>query len=543
MTEFDLGTNYASATKDFRPDGGTVQKVRDIVRTAACNDCHADVAFHGGSRRGVEFCITCHTKQTTDPDSGNTVDFPVMIHKIHMGEQLHNGYKIYGYQDALSDWSDVALPSQPSRCEVCHDPKSGAAQANNYLTKPSRVACGACHDNVNFATGENHANLPQVSDNLCSTCHIPQGDYPYDVSIKGAHVSSHASNTPGLIPDENDWVPGMVFDQLAVANGTAGNTPTITFTLKDKSGNPIALSSLKASPNRLAAVMAGPTDEYGYTNFGSDVTTKGYVSEDVVAGGSCDSAGNCTFTFKHAVPSNAKGTFTIGLEGRRGLVINPGTTAQISTEYGAHNKLINFSVDGSAVVARRQVVDLAKCNGCHTYLSLHGTNRDTIEQCVLCHNKAESDAARRSSASDPAEKAKPPQAIDFAYMIHRIHTGEDLTAQGAGYTVIGFGGSVNDFTGVKYPVFTPSGSTGNTALCSMCHVNGSEQNLPEGHPDMINAQSPWNPTPATSAACTGCHAAKPVLSHAYANTTQLGESCSTCHGAGSEFNVSKVHAQ
>src|ERR1035441_3876490 len=50
-----------------------------------------------------------------------------------------------------------------------------------------------------------------------------------------------------------------------------------------------------------------------------------------------------------------------------------------------------FSVDGSPVQPRRQVVDIAKCNGCHTSLSLHGENQNQIEMCVLCHNASEND--------------------------------------------------------------------------------------------------------------------------------------------------------
>jgi predicted CxxxxCH...CXXCH cytochrome family protein len=78
----------------------------------------------------------------------------------------------------------------------------------------------------------------------------------------------------------------------------------------------------------------------------------------------------------------------------------------------------------------------------------------------------------------------------------------------------------------------------------MCHVNGSEQNLPIGKNAMKNPQlAEWNPTPITTSACTGCHATTPVLSHAYANTTQFGESCSACHGANADFSVAKVHAE
>ena len=33
--------------------------------------------------------------------------------------------------------------------------------------------------------------------------------------------------------------------------------------------------------------MAGPTTDYGYTSFGSDVTTPGYVTESVASTASC----------------------------------------------------------------------------------------------------------------------------------------------------------------------------------------------------------------------------------------------------------------
>jgi OmcA/MtrC family decaheme c-type cytochrome len=200
-------------------------------------------------------------------------------------------------------------------------------------------------------------------------------------------------------------------------------------------------------------------------------------------------------------------------------------------------------VDGSAVAPRRQVVDINKCNGCHEFLSLHGENRNQIEQCVLCHNPSETDKARRGSAQNPADKEQPPQAINFAYMIHRIHTGENLAEQGAGYTVVGFGGSHNDFSEVRYPAFSTSGSPGDTRNCEMCHVNGSEQNLPTGKNAMTHPQGPWSPMGAVAAACTGCHASMPAASHALANTTTLGESCAACHDANADFNVTRVHAQ
>ena len=100
-------------------------------------------------------------------------------------------------------------------------------------------------------------------------------------------------------------------------------------------------------------------------------------------------------------------------------------------------------------------MDIDKCNGCHSNLSLHGENRNQIEQCVLCHNPSENDGVRRVVATNPADKAQPNQSVNFALMIHKIHTGEGLTEAGQSYTIVGFGGSHNDFTEVRYPAMTP----------------------------------------------------------------------------------------
>jgi OmcA/MtrC family decaheme c-type cytochrome len=544
LTDFGYKTYYASATLDFVPAGGTPASIHEIVVTAACNSCHYKLSYHGGQNIGTDLCVLCHTKVTSDPTSGNSLFFPTMVHKIHMGENLPSvksggSYKLYGYMAAVSDFSTVAFPSDTGRCETCHDPKYGAKQATFNLTQPGMASCGACHDDVNFSTGANHKGIIQADDSKCATCHIVEGDLPFDASIKGAHI-----NPAALIADELYWVPGMIFGNLQVQNGTAGKAPTITFTLKDKAGNAIALSELAKSPGRLAAVLAGPTSDYGYTSFGSDQTTGGYITETVTSGGSCDGSGNCTYTFKHAIPANATGTYSIGLEGRRALVILPGTVTQQSTQYGAHNLVANFSVDGSPVVARRQVVSLDKCNSCHTDLSLHGANRDRIEQCVMCHNPSETDAIVRPVAQDPIDKATPAQSVDFGYMIHHIHGGAAVKEfTGASYIIVGFGGSHNDFSDVRYPVMDSTGNTENLAYCEMCHVNNSEQNLPVGLNAVVMPQSNINPMPRTTADCTACHATTTALSHAVANTSALGESCRVCHGPSADFAVSKVHAQ
>src|SRR5262249_22119186 len=153
--------------------------------------------------------------------------------------------------------------------------------------------------------------------------------------------------------------------------------------MKDKKGNGLSFATV----SRVALVLAGSTDDYGYISFGSDVNTNGYVSEaPTAANTACSNDGTCTYTFTHAIPADARGTYSIGIESRTTGVLNAGTLKETTVQYGADNKVFNFSVDGSKVTARRTVVALKNCNNCHARLSLHGENRNAIEQCVLCHN-------------------------------------------------------------------------------------------------------------------------------------------------------------
>ena len=533
LTLYGLDTSYASTTFNFVPNGSAVQITRDVVKTASCNNCHDELSFHGGSRRGVEMCVLCHNPQSSDPDTGNTIDFKVMVHKIHMGSSLPSviagtPYQIIGFNQSVSDWSAVVYPADVRRCGTCHSQNVKAAQGTAHLTNPSRAACGSCHDDVNFATGVNHAGGPQFTDNECATCHIPKGEIEFDASIEGAHV----------IPTESTLLSGLSVAIAKIQNGTAGSAPVVSFTIQDSSGNAVPVSALGS----LSFTMAGPTTDYGRTNFGSDVTTPGYVTESATAGTSCGGDGSCLYTFKHAVPSTAIGTFSIGVEARRTQVVLPGTTKEQSVTYGAKNQVVSFAVDGSAIEPRRQVVATASCNQCHAALSLHGGLRNQTEYCVMCHNPANSDVARRPTAVVAADRALPSQGINFNLLVHRIHTGANLPADRP-FVVVGFGGSHNDFSDVHFPAMSPTGTTGDTRNCSLCHVGGSEQNLPVGLGTVLDPQGPINPVQPVTSACTGCHMTLPTASHALVNTSLLGESCTVCHGSGAAFAVDKVHAQ
>lgn len=536
LTQYNLGTNFASAVFNFVPNGAKVTKTHDIIRTASCNACHDQLSHHGGRRRGIEMCVLCHTQQNVDTTTGSSLDLKVMVHEIHMGASLPSVVAGKPLIVNGSDFSKVVFPADPAdprRCETCHSQTTGAAQATAYLTNPSRAACSACHNDVNFVTGANHPGGIQNDDAQCANCHIPQGELDFDASIKGAHVAPTASSL----------LAGLAVNIMNVQNGIAGSAPVVTFTVQDGSGNPTALSKLGS----ISLTMAGPTTDYGYTSFGSDVTTPGYVTESA-SGASCSASGICMYTFTHTVPAKATGTYAIGVEARRTDMVSAlinGTTVQQSITYGAPNKVVYFSVDGSPVTPRRTVVALSNCNQCHVSLNHHGELRNNTEYCVMCHNPSNTDAATRAMATVTADLVQPPQGINFNLLVHRIHDGINMQASNRTYVVVGFRGSHNDFSGTLFPALDPRGNPTDLRNCSLCHVNSSEQNNLDltGLNPVVDPQGPLSPIQHFSSACTGCHVDLPAASHTLANTTSLGESCAVCHASGAAFAVDQVHAQ
>jgi OmcA/MtrC family decaheme c-type cytochrome len=203
-----------NAIFDFIPATGTALAVTDpgqrlIVDKISCNECHGKLggipgtesaAFHGGSRYDPRFCVTCHTDQrkygqpravstnfafpaltktvsatgsvsyspSTYVADGVTVgDFPVLIHRIHKGDLLVK--QNYNFANVLLN--ETKFPQDIRNCSKCHDntaPKV-APQADNFKNVPSRLACGACHDGIDFATGQGVTNAAFDSAKLLGT--------------------------------------------------------------------------------------------------------------------------------------------------------------------------------------------------------------------------------------------------------------------------------------------------------------------------------------------------------------------------------------
>jgi len=504
LAEFELGATPAAKTYDWVPNGSAVTERRKVVSNQKCDTCHGTVTAHG-SRTTVEVCTVCHTPQTSDPDTGNTVDFTTMVHKIHRGKGLPSvvagkPYQIIGNAQSLHDFSTVVFPADARNCSSCHVEGEG----DPHLVRPSRRACGSCHDNVNFATGENHSGLPQVSDNQCSRCHTPEGELDFDASIKGAHVIDRFSKS----------LAGIKFRILEVQNTAPGQRPVVTFNLTDKADRPVEPSSM----GRLALVLAGSTNEYADN---SRVITETATS-------ATGTNGRYTYQFTNAIPETATKTWAVGMEGYKNSTLLAGTLQERAVRDAGANVVSYFSVTGGTAAPRRQVVSTQKCNGCHNSLDAHGSSRNDVQQCVLCHNPTATDAARR-----PADKGAP-ESVNFKEMIHRIHQGESNTRE---VTIYGFGGTAYPFNEVRYPRAKSD--------CGACHVNGSEQlPLAENLAPVNDPRGFFNPAPPETGACTTCHSTKAAAAHADRNLSPLfGESCSVCHGQGAQVAVDKAHAR
>jgi OmcA/MtrC family decaheme c-type cytochrome len=213
---------------DFIPATGkeatTADASRTIVANAKCEECHrklggipgatADAApagFHGGSRNNVAYCTVCHTdqrkygraeaKSTTNGAvrtfteatyvvNGRTIgNLPNFIHKIHAGGLLAN--KKYDYAGVLPE--HVTYPQDLRNCQKCHDGSATSTaktpQGNNWKEAPSTLACGSCHDGVNFSAGTGvklkdalagktssefaHPTGTIADDSNCALCHKP----------------------------------------------------------------------------------------------------------------------------------------------------------------------------------------------------------------------------------------------------------------------------------------------------------------------------------------------------------------------------------
>jgi OmcA/MtrC family decaheme c-type cytochrome len=542
-----------NAPYDFVPTGGAPTVTRLIAGTATCNGCHQKLEVHGEARFDVEYCVLCHNPHSFDGNTGNSVDMKVLIHKIHDGINLANGYQIVGFGGSVNDFSDVEFPQDIRNCQVCHnesDPKT--PQASNWRMVANRAACGTCHDDIDWANGGHPGGFTFTDDTQCLDCHGPNGTVR---NAAGKLVQTPiAHEIPALLASAE-----FAYNVLDVTNTNTGQFPTVTFSVTNPLDNdtPYDLANDPAftacdGTSRLAIDIAWSTAEF--TNRDSGSAPSQPVSISVLPG--CGDTvndnldGTYSATSSVAVPATVSGSLSAALEGHPWKDLNAdGLTSQ--DERIAVTNAIRYAAIGTApLTERRSVVDIAKCDKCHKQLSLHGGNRtDNPQVCVGCHNPNATDIARRTGQC-LATLGADDTPIDFKRMIHAIHASGTI---GVPFEVCGFAGAnVFDFV---YP--------GRLNNCEGCHkadtyypVDGSAVHGTTADAG-TDVSSPTDDTVISpnAAVCSACHTSDLAKEHMEQNGGDFAatkaadsalisagvETCGICHGPGRVADVKVMH--
>lgn len=314
--------DVGNASKDFIFGEATSLEPREVVTLANCNQCHVKLSAHGGNRTELTNCLLCHTSGAEDRNTasvadgtpGVTIDFKVMIHKIHAGAYLPSvqgvstrntgeryygatpkPYEMIGFGDSLVDFSDIVFPVWPSfytamppdlgtstlttaeqaqetamrkmpvDCSKCHGDPDGdgalpaPAQGDLIYAQPTRMACGSCHDDVVWEQPytSNATTMPrQLNDLHCKNCHSPE-----DLVANHTHPLADPAIATGL---------NISFTSVTDVGGTtdghfeSGEKIQVVFNVTNDDGDPVDASAF----TRMEFTLNGPTENPQFINYG-----------------------------------------------------------------------------------------------------------------------------------------------------------------------------------------------------------------------------------------------------------------------------------
>ncbi|HEY3270195.1 MAG TPA: OmcA/MtrC family decaheme c-type cytochrome [Geothrix sp.] len=510
----------ANLSYDFIPATGKPVSATDtsrvIVDEAACNTCHTKLSMHGAhlpTLQATKLCVVCHTEQhkygakESLPATGNVLvpgaygiftarlqdralpNFPNMVHKIHMGEELYyQGYNQFGVK-----YNETTYPQDQRNCVKCHTASNPATpQGDNWNTTPSRLACGACHDGIVWATGVNHLGGAQTSDLNCAGCHGAGGIKLNHIPVSPsnpAFATGGYTNGSYLAGDPNNLPPGAIKIAYDLKSVTLDATrhPVFTFKFKqtvngvtsDVVFNTYAAGTVTEMMNNFvgspSVYMAFAVPQDGITTPADvNATASAYIKKVWNGAGigtgagtmtGPDASGYYTLTMTGvAIPANAT-----MLRGGIGYTYNKNSQPLTQTNvpklgktdftYNPVTMLGGFSVPApnmfmtvTGSTARRNIVDTAKCNDCHNVLGVftasayHAGERNNAESCHFCHNPNQSSSAWSANAST---------------FLHGIHGGGKRTVPFNWHATT----PTSTFANVTYPAILNN--------CEACHVPGS----------------------------------------------------------------------
>ncbi|HWI84311.1 MAG TPA: OmcA/MtrC family decaheme c-type cytochrome [Ramlibacter sp.] len=592
---------------------------RELVSIDNCNECHGKLAFHGGNRVDTRYCVMCHTDQrrfgyanvasvagkfpalketaTVNSVTGITSfsyspetrvadgevagNFTTMVHKIHMGKELVK--ENYNYANvAFNNKGYSMLDGGQRMCSKCHD-NTKAAQADNWKAKPTRMACGACHDGINWATGtgttladkaeglgktSGHWGKAQPDDSACALCHRPEMTIANHQTLNVTkHNPAVAAGLKNISYEIKSAAVDPATNKLSVVFRVLVDGTAATFKAP-AAGMANPLDGFTGSPSFLLAYASDATATDGirvpadYNNAGNkqaqaiSVSIANLLDTGKAADGSL-SARDANGYYTATLLGTGTKKFPVGATMR--AVALQGYFTQVSPAAARHAISVVKEVTGDAV--RRKVVDADKCANCHEWFEGHGGNRVYQTQvCVMCHVPGLASSGRQipdsimntwSFTADLLkivnfwgfDKTKPNAALalpvttnNFKDMIHGIHAGRDRvnpfrdardsTSRGA-ITLL-------DFARMDFP--------GQLSNCETCHIAGTYSGVPlNALPSTYETvDAAYDAAIAAGTATTAL--AKGALATTTANatdrvTTPFAGACVSCHDSA----ASKAH--
>lgn len=522
------GIPEANAYYDWLPSTGMTSGIvsRDMVATESCNSCHGELALHGGGRKDVEYCVTCHNPGSVDANSANTVDFAPMIHKIHFGEELPSvqmggEYAIWGYRDSKHDYSDVVFPQDPRNCRTCHDESnSETPDADNWMMFPTAESCSSCHDDVDFVTGVNHVAGARTNSE-CSTCHV--GGATNQLRVDVVHDISGYSDAKELMALRVD---GSSLDPT-------NNDVQLTFSLINPSDDTVYTQAASAM-NFLgrARLYRNPVN--------ADIGFSDYFNYFDITSLTPDGAGQYTLDTDIVLGSDDVLAFYTRMRvcthpkngGLLDCADSDAENAGVTPVWG------NVDATGALVDSDDELAVGAvyeRCESCHAdpTIGVHGGDYSSLQQCKTCHNNS----FLRGIGN-----------LDLKFIIHAYHAG-----------------NLDDGVGGKESVHYPD----SISDCSQCHSNDQL--------DLPILANKWAPetdtgvyTSSTAFVCASCHletqpgaidtgnlgalptADQSLVGHMIQNgavfngsqaAANVTESCAVCHSSDSLSAIDSAHGQ
>jgi hypothetical protein len=226
-----LAPDAGSAVANVLVGGATTIVTHQVVKTESCNRCHEQLQAHDGVRDDVATCVTCHTAGAEDGNTatvaggtpGVTIDFAVMVHKVHRGAHLPSvlgvatntdgsrnwaatprRYEMIAAGDELVDFTEISSPQMPGAYVSFTLDAAGTTYLGTGGNGPMPRDIGY----VGLTGGQKMVD-DEIRSGLvgCATCHgDPDGSGPLTAPADGdLHTANPSRRACGSCHDDVDF--------------------------------------------------------------------------------------------------------------------------------------------------------------------------------------------------------------------------------------------------------------------------------------------------------------------------------------------------